>query len=206
MRVGRTPEANSARSDVAASSAPAEHVDVLIDDLADPDHPVVVERAGGLGAAAEARVEILDDPLGDRRGPGRLGLDVGLQQVREVGADHERQRQDRDDRGEDEREEQLAVEAGADLAQQRTADARALAGDPREQRGADQHDQERRGAERRQLRQVDEVIEQGEDRIADGEDPLAVVGEIDLVPDAAGVGLRPERLAARRRAGRTARR
>ena len=173
---------------------PAEHVDVLIDDLADPDHPVVVERAGGLGAAAEARVEILDDSLRDGRGPGRLALDIGLQQVREVGPDHERQGQDRDDGREDEREEQLAVEAGADLAQQRTADARALAGDPREQRGADEHDQERRGAERRQLRQVHEVIEQGEDRIADGEDPLAVVGEIDLVLHAGGGGLRPERL------------
>ena len=49
-----------------------------------------------------------------------------VQQAGEVGADHERQRQHRDDRRQHERQEQLAVEAGADLPQQRAADARPL--------------------------------------------------------------------------------
>ena len=147
------------------------------------------------GAAAQAGVEILDDPLRDCRRAGGLGLDIGLQQVREVGPDHERQGQHRDDGREDEREEQLAVEAGADLAQQRPADAGTLAGDTREQGSAEQDDQECRAAERRQLRQVDEVIEQGEDRIADGKNPLTVVREIDLMLHATVSGFRPERLA-----------
>ena len=105
-----------------------EDVDVLVDDLADPHHHVVVDRADALGAAAQQRIGFLDDALRDGRRPRRLGLDVGAQQVGEVGADHEREDQHRDDRRGDEREEQLAVEAGADLAQQRAADARPLRG------------------------------------------------------------------------------
>ena len=65
-----------------------------------------------------------------------------LEQVREVGADHQRERQDRDDRREHERQEQLAIEARADLAKQRPPDTRPLTGDPGEEAGPDQHEPE----------------------------------------------------------------
>ena len=73
-----------------------ENVDVLIDDLADPHHHVVVERTDAFGAAAQQRVGFLDDALGDGRRPRRLGLDAVAQQVGEVGADDERENQHRE--------------------------------------------------------------------------------------------------------------
>ena len=93
---------------------------------------VVAQRGGGLGAVRrETAYRVLDDALGDGGGARRLRLDVALQQIREVGADHQRQREHGNDRGEHERQEQLAVEARPDLAQQRAADPRALPCDAR---------------------------------------------------------------------------
>ncbi len=103
-----------------------EDVDVLIDHLADPHHHVVAARRDLFVAATPERVGFLDDALRHGGGARRFRLHRIAQQIREIGTDHEGQRQDRDDGGEHEREEQLAVEAGADLAQQRAADAGAV--------------------------------------------------------------------------------
>ena len=106
---------------------PVEDVHVLIDDLADPDHHVVAWVSRGHPTPRLRRASrFFDDALRDRRRARRFGLNVVAQQVGEVGADHQRQDQHRNDRREHERQEQLAVEARANLAQQRAADPRPL--------------------------------------------------------------------------------
>ena len=139
-----------------------EDVDVLIDDLADPHHHVVVAALDAVGAAIQERVGLFDDALRHRRRARRFALNVLAQQIGEVGADDQRQDQHRDDRGEDERQEQLAVEAGANLAQQGAPDARPLAAEPGEDRGRQQHEHERRARERADLGQMHQVVEQRE--------------------------------------------
>ena len=107
-----------------------------------------------------------------------------------------RQDEHRDDRREHEREEQLAVEARADLAQQRrgrsAARARASA---REQRVADQHEHVAGRRQRRQLGQAHEVIEDARNRVAERVDELPIVGEVDVVGRVALAQHGPERLA-----------
>ena len=98
-----------------------EHVDVLRDHAAQPDDDVVVDVREGREAANLQAAEILDDATGRRRGPCRLHLDIGEQQRRKVGAGHEGERDDGHDRGGDEGQEQLAIEARPHLAQQRPA-------------------------------------------------------------------------------------
>ena len=104
-----------------------EDVDVLLDHLADRDQHVVAARRNLLAVAPPQRVGLLDDALRHGSRARRFRLHGIPQQVGEVRPDDERERQHRHDRREHEREEQLAVEARADLAQQRAADTRALA-------------------------------------------------------------------------------
>ena len=140
-------------------------VDVLVDQLADPHHDVVADSVHRLGAAPQQRVRLLDDALRHGRGARRLVLDVGDEQAGEVRADHEGEDEHRDDRRQHEREEQLAVEAGADLAQQRRArSAAAPRASAREQRVADQDQHVDRRGQRRQLGQPHQVIEHARHR------------------------------------------
>ena len=170
-----------------------EDVDVLVDQLADPHHQIVAEGDHAFGA--RELLGVLDDALRHRRGPRRLALDVGQQQPGEVGTDEEGERQHRHDRGEHEGQEQLAVEAGADFAQQRSAGLRTAARQPREQRvGEQQHDVDG-GRQRRQLRETDEVVEDARHRVAERVDEQPIVGEIDVIRPAVLLGNRPERLA-----------
>ena len=94
-----------------------EDVHVLIDQAAHPDHQVVVDAEALLRGARSG--EILDDAAGRRCGADGLLLDAGLHLPGDVIARDERQRDDRDEDGGDEGQEQLAVEAGAHLAQER---------------------------------------------------------------------------------------
>ena len=105
---------------------------------------------------------------------------------------NERQRENRNNRRQHEGQEQFAIEARADFAEQRPSHPRPLARQTREHGGADEHHDERGAAEGRQLRQVDEVIEPRQDRVADREDPVAIIREIDAVPDTARARLGPE--------------
>ncbi len=101
-----------------------EDVDVLRDDSTQPDHQVVVDRRGRGAVGGFERADVLDDAAG---GGGRacgLHLEVGLHQVRDVGAGDERKGEHRHDGRGDKRDEQLAVEAGAHLAQQLAAGGR----------------------------------------------------------------------------------
>ena len=95
-----------------------EDVDVLIDQPADPHHQVVVDADALLRRAR--RDEIFDDALGGGGGADRFLLDVRAHLTGHVVARDERERDDGHDRGGNEGEEQLAVEAGADFAQQGT--------------------------------------------------------------------------------------
>ena len=173
-----------------------EDVDVLIDHLADPHHHVV-GALDAVSAAIEERVRLFDDALRHRGGARGFALNVLAQEIGKVGADDERQDEHGNDRGEDERQEQLAVEAGANLAEQGPADARPLATEPGEDRGRQQHEHEGRAGERADLGEMHQVIEQREPRVADGIDAGAVVGEVDLIRVFAERDAFPERLARR---------
>ena len=157
-----------------------EDVDVLIDDLADPDHDVVARRRESLGALNE-RVRLFDDTLRDGGCARGLEGDVGGQQIGKIPADGDGQDQNRDDGCHDERQEQLPVEAGADLAQQRAPEPRARTCQPREHRGPDEHEHVERTRERRELGEMDEVIEQGQCAISDRVDEDAIVREVHAV-------------------------
>ena len=78
----------------------------------------------GRGCRRTKAADVLDHAAGGGRRARGLHLDVGLHQRRDVGARDERERQHRHDGRGDEGEEQLAVEAGAHLAQQRAARGR----------------------------------------------------------------------------------
>ena len=186
---------------------PVEDVHVLIDDLADPDHHVILGFLSTIRPAAEESVRLFDDALRDRRRARRFALNILAQEIGEVGADHQRQYQYRNDRGEDERQEQLAVKARANLTQQCAPDTRTLAAHPGEDRRAQEREDERGARQRTDLRQVHEVIEEPENRIADGVDTRSIVREVDAIGVAGKRDPLPERLAVRDRrcAGRVAR-
>ena len=94
-----------------------EDVGVLIDQARHPHHQVVV-HAGALQHRAPLH-EVLDHARGGRGGALRFGLDVRSHLVGDEVARDDRQQHHRHEHRGDEREEQLAVEAGAHLAQQR---------------------------------------------------------------------------------------
>ena len=107
------------RSLVAQQPRADEHVHVLVDEAADPDHQVVVDAKPQLLGARGG--EILDDAAGSRCGADGLLLDAGLHLRGDVVARDEHQRHDRDEDSRDESEEQLSIEARPQLSQQRRA-------------------------------------------------------------------------------------
>ena len=173
-----------------------EDVEVLLDHLADRDHHVVAPRRDLLAVAPPQRVRLLDDAL--RHGGRARGFRLHrvAQQVREVRPDDEGERQHRNDGGENEREEQLPVEARADFPQQRAADPRVLARDARVGRRPDQDDDEGQTGQRRQLGQVHEVIEERQHRVAECVDEEPIVREIHLIHAVGARDAGPERPAA----------
>src|SRR5262249_35092450 len=111
----------------------------------------------------------------------------------EIGAGGDRQNQDWHDRGRNEGQEQLAIKARADLAEQRPPARRLAPGQQVEQRGSgEQHDVEH-GNQKNQLGDVDEVPAPGDHRIAEGVDPTAIAHEVDAEIDAIALDRGPER-------------
>ena len=166
-------------------------------DLADPHHDVVAHgrqsprRCPAVSASdssmtrcATAAVRAASPSTSSR------------QQVREVGPDHERQRQDRNDRRQHERKEQLAVEARADLAQQRSSDASGRSRATRVKREPCRP--ARAGTPRPPASSVPRGGRNRSNsvgaRISNRVDADAIVREVDAVAAAALLDLGPERL------------
>ena len=121
-------------------------------------------------------------------------------------ARHEGERDHRHDRRRDERQEQLPVEALPDFAEQRAAGPDPPHADRAEHHPASQEAQVGDADQHRELRQVDEMLDRGDDGIAEGVDPGPVVLEVDVGLGAARGQACPERLARGARSARTARR
>ena len=96
-----------------------EDVDVLRDHAAEPHDDVVVD-----GRLADLDADVFDDAARHVGQAGRLAFDVGQHQRRHVGARHQSQCQHGDHRREHERQEELLVEAGTDLGEQRPPGSR----------------------------------------------------------------------------------
>ena len=100
---------------------PLEQVHVLVDGAADEHHDLVVDgRQPGRAALLQGGV-VLDEPLRDGGRPGGRVLDAGPGLRREVRPHGEREDRDGHHGPRDVREEQLAVEARPELAEQRAA-------------------------------------------------------------------------------------
>ena len=98
--------------------------------------------------------DIDHDAAGRCRRPGGLHFEVGFHQRRDIGARDERQDQHGHDRRRDEGEEQLAIETGAHLAQQRPARAGRAGSDETGQKAAEQDDDVDASRERDELGQA----------------------------------------------------
>ena len=165
-------------------------VDVLLDDLADEDQQIVGhDGRGGVGGL----LELGDHALGDDGGPRRAGLHVGAEPPGGVVADQQGQDQHRNGRDGDEGQEQTAVEADPQLADQLPAQAVPLRGE-RSGRRQDQNPRSERGAgQGDDLGQPDEVIERGEHGIPERVDAGAVVRDVYGGRPPAGPQRGPER-------------
>ncbi len=136
-----------------------EHVHVLIDQPADPDHQVVVD-AQALLRGAWSR-EVLDHAAGRRRGAHGLLFDARLHLPGDVVASDQHERHDGHEDRRDERQEQLAVETGPHLSQQRRR-RRHSASEPVEQGIEQQEEQIRTERKHRDFSQVHQMAERGD--------------------------------------------
>ena len=177
-----SPDANRSRSLVASSSGPTKmltscSITWLI-------QTITSSLPGAMPSLArrQQRVRLLDDALGDGRGARRLALHVVAQQVGEVGADDQREREHRNDRRRARRRGTACGRSSARISRSSARPTpRPRAAGAREERRAEQHQHERHAGERGQLGEVDEVIEQRRRRIAERVDEPAVVREVDVV-------------------------
>ena len=174
---------------------PVEQVDVLVDGAADEHHDLIVDRVERRGAALLQRRVVLDQAL--RRGDGSRGrlLGAGEELRRDVGPREDREDEDRHDRARPERQEQLAVEAGSHFAQQRAAArGRPHAEDAEQRQRGEQRDVQHH-RQHHQLRQVDQMADPGDHRIAERVDAAAVAQEVDAERLVVAIERGPERLA-----------
>ena len=174
---------------------PVEQIDVLVDGAPDQHHDLIVDRVERGGAALLERRVVLDQTLrrGDRA---RRRLRGAVEQLRRhVGADEDREDEHRHHRARPEREEQLAVEAGTDLAQQRAAARRRPEAEQTEQGQTGEHRRVQHERQHHQLGEVDEMSHPADYRIAQRVDTAAVAEEIN--PEGLVVALerRPEAVA-----------
>ncbi len=133
------------------------------------------------------------DVLGDGRRPDGRGFDARPQLGDREGPRHQGQRDDRHDRGGHEREQQLPVEAGADLAQQRAARGVRAPAHQREDARHERHQDVPERGQRQQFRQVDQVIERRDERVPERVDARPVVQDVGGVPAATALEPGPER-------------
>ncbi len=136
-----------------------EQVDVLIDGPAHEHHELIVDRLQRIRPALLQRGVVFDEPLRDGRRLDRRLFDAGAELIREIGPRRERQHDDRHDRRRDEGDEQLAVEARSDLAQQRAAARGRVRRERAEQRDAGEQNQVEHAGQKHQLAEVDQVAE-----------------------------------------------
>ena len=130
--------------------------------------------------------------MGRGGGADRFLFDVAAHLIGDVVAGDNGERDDGNGRGGDEGEKELAVEAGAHLAQQRTR----AGGAPRhgaENRGEHNQREERERADDGQLRQVHHVAEQRHDREAERVDAAAIAEQVDVVRLIVASEPRPDR-------------
>ena len=137
-------------------AAGGEEIHVLIDQPADPHHQVVFDRNAVLGGLRHH--EILDDTTGGVGRANRLLLDVRPHPIGDVHARHNRQRHNRHKHRRDECDEQLAIEARANLSQQRGRPDAAAAG-PHEEAVRATQQQARQRREHGELGEVHQVVE-----------------------------------------------
>ena len=131
-----------------------------------------------------ARV-LVDDLPGDQRRLVRRRLDVGAETVRDVDARDERQGDDRHHRDRHERDEELAVEALANLPEERAARSNPPGAHGPEQRRPGQQPHVGQRRQHRELGEVDQVADRRDDRVAEGVDARPIVLEVDAVVGAA---------------------
>ena len=165
-------------------------VDVLIDRAAEPDHDVVARRRPRVTLLQ--RDVFLDDALGHGGDANGIGLHARFELQLEKRPGREREHHDGQHGRGEEREEELAVKAGAHLAQQRPSRRRCRASERRyrprkgEQQNVGEADQGR------QFRQVDQVIESRDDGEADHVNARAIVLDVGRVLPLAVAHRRPE--------------
>ena len=169
---------------------PAEQIHVLIDHLADRDHHLIGERRVGtlLGR------ELLEQAPRGGDHTGGFGLNVGAEPIAHVGAEREREHDDRPDGREHEIEKQLAIEARANLVNQHAHRRGPSPGQGRVDGRPEQQHDEQRGGQRRGGCQARQMIEGRRCGEADGINERAVAREVHgVIPIFRAAG-RPERL------------
>ncbi len=170
-------------------------IHVLPDDLPNPDHDVVGQRELRLAGLRFRRGELLEDAPGDADDVGRFGFDVVAKLAGHVRVERHGKQQHRPDGREHEEQEQLSVEAAANLVEQPAQGRLTAPGERRVDRRAHEHQHEQRRDDHGDFREPAEVLKHGGRRVAERVQPGAVVQEVHLVPLPAGREQRPERIA-----------
>ena len=166
---------------------------VLADGAAQPQHDVVVRRGAGL--ALLQRHILFDDPLCDRRDSHRIGSHARLKLGGKERARRKREHEHRDHGRREKRQEQLSIEAGANLAQQLASRGSGRPAQRRHEPPERHQCHIREPDERGQLGEVDQMIDFGDDRIPEDVNPDAVVLDVGRERPVSIAHLRPERLA-----------